>query len=114
MATENMKMKLFSDKVGTLSCHIQSDVNEFLSRKDIEVCDIKVSNSDSACVICVFYKLKDILHARWIDKSGNDKVCSNCEKSALLDPEEYVRRGRHVFVETDFCPHCGAKMDLKG
>ena len=105
-----MKMKMFSDKVNTLSCNIQSEVNEFLSRNDIEVCDIKVSNSDSACVICIFYKLKDIIHARWISKPGNDKVCSNCEKSALLDHEEYLK-GRHVCVETDFCPYCGAVMD---
>ena len=112
MASESMKMKLFSGRVNTPSCNIQSEVNEFLSRKDVEICDIKVSTSDSACVICVFYKLKDILHARWLDKLGNDKVCSNCGKGALLNHEEYARRLRHVCVETPFCPHCGAKMDL--
>lgn len=110
MMAENMKMKLFYGTVGSLSCNIQKEVNEFLSRTDIKVCDVKVSNSDSACVICVFYKLKNILHAQWLDKSGH-KICSNCENDALLDPEEYVHKGRRVYIETQFCPYCGAIMD---
>lgn len=111
MASENMKMVMFDDRAGTLSCNIQSRVNEFLSRTDIEVCDIKMSNSDQSCVICIFYKLKDILYAKWIKKPRGDAVCSNCGKSALISHEEYHRRLRIEPIETPFCPHCGAKMD---
>lgn len=110
MASENIKMQLFSGKVNTPGCDLEEKVNEFLTRKDIEIHDIKVSNSSGSCVVCIFYKLKDILHAKWLDKFEGEEVCSNCGESALLNYEEY-HQGRIVSIETPFCPHCGAQMD---
>ena len=53
---EKVKIKLFSDKVNTLSCDLEKRVNEFINEDCIEICDIKVSNSDTSCVVCIIYK----------------------------------------------------------
>ena len=43
-----------------------------------------------------------VVHGRWVpDKNGGIR-CSACEKRPTL------------LVKTDFCPRCGAKMDLEG
>lgn len=43
-----------------------------------------------------------VVHARWVpDKTGGIR-CSACGKRPTL------------LVKTDFCPRCGAKMDLEG
>lgn len=111
MDFENVKMKLFNDVVGTIGCSLEKEVNEFLERKDIEVCDIKVSNSERRCVICVFYRSKPI-HACWIDGSHGSKICSNCNGSAFTDfDKSSFEISRYVPMLTDECPHCGAKMD---
>lgn len=61
----------------------------------------------------------DIVHAKWIEEtiSISDGVktkyfmCSNCEGHALygFDIKEFV----HKEECSDYCPHCGAKMDIK-
>ena len=43
-----------------------------------------------------------VVHGRWVpDKNGGIR-CSACEKRPML------------LVKTNFCPRCGAKMDLEG
>ena len=56
---KTVKIQLFYDTLTTLTCDIESRVNTFLARDDIEVLDVKVSNSSSQCVVCVLYKPKD-------------------------------------------------------
>lgn len=43
------------------------------------------------------------VHGRWIYHDF-DTICSECRKSAIFDEWEQQ-------AETEFCPHCGAKMD---
>ena len=50
-----------------------------------------------------------VVHAKWIvkfdDRGWKKHSCSNCG---------YFRRTDiHVSLNWDYCPHCGAKMDLE-
>ena len=47
-----------------------------------------------------------VVHARWVYHNF-DTICSECRKSAIFDEWEQQ-------AETEFCPHCGAKMDGEG
>ena len=54
-----------------------------------------------------------VVHAEWDDYCR----CTNCGKEALCDekPDPYVKGLNALFyVNSDYCPHCGAKMDGKG
>ena len=47
----------------------------------------------------------EVVHGRWIWSEENECwVCSNCELSALNN-----YRGNST--DSNYCPHCGAKMD---
>ena len=43
-----------------------------------------------------------VVHGRWV-YHNSDTICSECRKSAIFDEWEQQ-------AETEFCPHCGAKM----
>ena len=47
-----------------------------------------------------------VVHGRWVYHNF-DTICSECRKSAIFDEWEQQ-------AETEFCPHCGAKMDGEG
>ena len=47
-----------------------------------------------------------VVHGRWVYHNF-DTICSECRKSAIFDEWEQQ-------AETEFCPHCGAKMDEEG
>ena len=51
------------------------------------------------------HEVQEIKHGKWeyigTDKQGNVFRCSNCALRIGLDRE------------TDYCPNCGAKMDLE-
>ena len=47
-----------------------------------------------------------VVHGQWVYHNF-DTICSECRKSAIFDEWEQQ-------AETDFCPHCGAKMDGGG
>lgn len=51
------------------------------------------------------------IHGRWIVKN-EEAICSVCSCEALVDPKMI---GKDFAIEelSDFCPHCGAVMDLK-
>lgn len=51
------------------------------------------------------------IHGRWIVKN-EEAICSVCSCEALVDPKMI---GKDFAIEelSDFCPHCGAIMDLK-
>lgn len=44
-----------------------------------------------------------VVHGQWVYRNF-DTICSECRKSAIFDEWEQQ-------AETEFCPHCGAKMD---
>ena len=49
----------------------------------------------------------EVRHGRWDEVYGSDTIrCSCCRKRL----EAYYVDGV-PFFETDYCPHCGAKMD---
>lgn len=53
-----------------------------------------------------------VRHAKWVHKTdslGNKiDVCSACEEEAVGYDGHH---GDYITVPTDYCPHCGAKMD---
>ena len=59
----------------------------------------------------------EVRHGEWKDRFENKYAnhyyeCSVCGKSAL-DGTKYNQLGNPEIIEvlSDFCPHCGAKMD---
>lgn len=46
---------------------------------------------------------QEIRHGHWIGD-----FCSECGKDALCDCDKYEIYGT---IHSDYCPHCGAKMD---
>ena len=46
-----------------------------------------------------------VVHGKWMHDNYGANFCSECMKFAYED-EEY-----HMIWHTNFCPHCGAKMD---
>ena len=106
----NLKVKIFSDTLGTFSCDIEEKMNKFLAQDDIEIFDIKVSNSSNLCVVCIFYKLKPL--GKWIFKDTDnvyiqELCCSLCGGKALYPDTDDYRP-----IESKHCPHCGSKMEL--
>ena len=53
-----------------------------------------------------------VRHGRWIciNKSYGEYECSVCHGVDSNCSDYY---GTHVVTEQDFCPHCGASMDLE-
>lgn len=56
-----------------------------------------------------------VVHARWIwspdvTEDVDTLRCSHCKKEA---PGSYTEEGDFVYHKTDFCPNCGAKMDIE-
>ena len=47
----------------------------------------------------------EVVHAKWIVK-GQDLFCSHCDQESGYNPW-----GANTF--SNYCPHCGAKMDLE-
>lgn len=43
-----------------------------------------------------------VVHAHWI----NGEECSECGGLALMDYD-----GKAHIIQSEYCPHCGAKMD---
>lgn len=46
----------------------------------------------------------EVVHGTWVHEFGGFVNCSECGASPLLD-------GEREYVETNYCPNCGAKMD---
>lgn len=46
----------------------------------------------------------EVKHGEWVHEFGGYVNCSECGASPLLD-------GEREYVETNYCPNCGAKMD---
>ena len=53
------------------------------------------------------FRVVEVVHGRWIWSEENECwVCSECEMSALND-----YRGNST--DSDYCPNCGARMDME-
>lgn len=46
-----------------------------------------------------------VVHGKWLHDESGANYCSECMKYAYED-EEY-----HMIWHTQYCPHCGAKMN---
>lgn len=46
----------------------------------------------------------EVKHGHWAHDFGGYVECSNCDALPLLD-------GERGYVESEYCPWCGAKMD---
>lgn len=56
-----------------------------------------------------------VVHGRWLYDSGSGKYfCSACDEYALSFKKDTLGLGE-VWEEclTDYCPNCGAKLDLE-
>lgn len=66
---------------------------------------------------CPTVEAEPVRHGRWIDgyngKYANPRyICSNCRGKALYDfVRDELGNWKEVQALTEFCPHCGAKMD---
>lgn len=56
----------------------------------------------------------EVRHGKWIMRGGKFR-CSECDGKALMQDVGGTGGFSHEFeqVKSDFCPHCGAKMDGK-
>jgi len=56
--------------------------------------------------------VQPVVHGKWLIDEGDDVYCSNCLEEALIDSVSYDNKPND-YEKSLFCPHCGAKMDLK-
>jgi rubrerythrin len=53
----------------------------------------------------------EVVHGEWVYKKEKDGYfCSVCDIEALIDPN-FIGRDFAMEELSDYCPHCGAKMD---
>jgi hypothetical protein len=53
----------------------------------------------------------EVVHGEWVYKKEKDGCfCSVCDIEALIDPN-FIGRDFAMEELSDYCPHCGAKMD---
>lgn len=57
----------------------------------------------------------EVTHGRWLYDSGSGKYfCSACDEYALSFKKDTLYGGDlYEVCLTDYCPNCGAKMDLE-
>ena len=59
--------------------------------------------------------VKPVVHGQWLYDSGSGKYfCSACDECALSFKKDTLCGGDlYEVCLTDYCPNCGAKMDLE-
>lgn len=85
-------------------------------------CGAVIPEGSQVCIICGFkanfkQSIADVVevrHGKWIMRGGRFR-CSECDGKALMQDIGGTGGFSHEFeqVKSDFCPHCGAKMDLE-
>ena len=58
--------------------------------------------------------VQEVKHGKWIStrpSGGYDFYCSCCKEFAITYEDSNYRE---QYLLTNYCPNCGAKMDLKG
>lgn len=53
--------------------------------------------------------VEPVRHGRWIDM-GDFEQCSCCKVTRPKEFQDYYGN-RVIWLRTDYCPYCGAKMD---
>lgn len=85
---------------------LKSVVNES-SKSEVEETIQRIRNAPAV-------EARPVVHGRWV-YSDWGWVCSVCGENALQKVE--YSRGCYMgceTIESNFCPHCGAKMDKEG
>lgn len=91
---------------------------EYIDRKALEnAMTIAAANGKEkdcrvwARAICLLYDVQTadvepVVHGKWVYGEDVDIECSVCGRDALTE-------GDYRQVRSNYCPHCGAKMDLE-
>lgn len=53
-----------------------------------------------------------VVHGEWIS-AGEFEACSVCGTTQLKTINTYYGKATKLWVKTNYCPNCGAKMDLE-
>ena len=83
---------------------------EFMIAIDVAIADLADAPTIDAA---------PVVHGRWVDRWGGKYAnphyeCSECKKSALYKCDyDVLANGLWLQDLSDYCPHCGAKMDLE-
>lgn len=61
----------------------------------------------------------EVVHGRWecaYDEimGETEVICSNCKDTRTINGCFVTTEGESCYFEDNYCPNCGAKMDLKG
>jgi hypothetical protein len=54
-----------------------------------------------------------VKHGRWVENKYGYITCSNCNNFPLETMTGSLITMHYEPYESEYCPHCGAKMDLK-
>lgn len=92
-------------------------MNDYISREDYceENCGKENREGYKTCKNCGMLNIptadvQPIKHGRWIYvgsvRSWDEIKCSACNSA-------FSTEDRDLILNWDFCPHCGARMDLK-
>lgn len=77
---------------------IFKSIDDFIDSNNSEV--VKIIESMSAADV------EPVRHGKWIKAAGLNPRCSVCKKWAICDKNAKP-------ILTDYCPNCGAKMDVE-
>ena len=92
-------------------------MNEYISREDYceENCGKENREGYKTCTNCGMLNVpsadvQPVKHGKWIYvgsvRSWDEIKCSACDSA-------FSTEDRDLILNWDFCPHCGARMDLK-
>ena len=80
------------------------------------LCNVYIFNAIEDCICEVdampTVDAVEVVHASWIEDGyyGNPFVCSHCGSEGCYYGDCYNK----TYYYTNYCPHCGAKMDGDG
>lgn len=53
----------------------------------------------------------EVKHGKWTYNEDGEKVCSICGEPALYQNFGFAFARTYHLITSDYCPHCGSKMD---
>ncbi len=98
-------------------------MSDYISRE--EAIELLHYNADETCsaVVSDFESLpaadvKPVRHGRWgcvydYYTGVTDITCSHCKNTRTVNGCFVSTNGKSCYFEDDYCPNCGAKMDLE-
>lgn len=54
-----------------------------------------------------------VVHGKWVENKYGYMTCSNCDSCPLEARTGSLITMHYEPYESEYCPHCGAKMDLE-